>query len=63
LNIAHGHFKKKLEKKGFRLVGEFNCLGYDTYSLLKAVGGINKNRPDSKDMDKAERFARTLPGK
>jgi flavodoxin len=59
-NTAHSHFKKKLKKKGFQVAGEFNCPGYDTYSVLKLVGGVNKNRPNSKDMDKAEKFARGL---
>ena len=60
LNIAHGHFKKKLREKKFQVIGEFNCLGYDNYSLLKLKGGVNKGRPNERDEKQAKEFARSL---
>ncbi len=35
LNRSHEHFKKLLREKNFEVVGEFDCLGYDTYGPLK----------------------------
>lgn len=54
------NFKKILIAKGFKIVGEFNCLGFDTFGLLKLTGGINKNRPSEQDLKRAEEFAKNL---
>jgi flavodoxin len=51
---------EKLQRKGFDIVGEFSCRGYDTYRITKLVGGINKGRPNAQDLRKAEDFARAL---
>jgi flavodoxin len=55
--------KDKLLKKGFDVIGEFNCLGFDTAGPLKAIGGLNKNRPNEKDLKKAQDFAREINNK
>ncbi len=55
--------RKKLEEKKFEIKGEFSCRGYDTYSLLKHIGDINKNHPNKKDLQKAENFAKNLKQK
>ena len=60
LNRSHEHFKKILKNKNFNIIGEFNSLGFDTYGLLKIVGGINKKRPNKKDIKKAENFAQSI---
>jgi flavodoxin len=52
--------KKKLQRKGFDITGEFSCRGLDTYRATKLVGGINKGRPDANDLKQAEDFARGL---
>lgn len=52
--------KEKLLKKGFDIVGEFSCRGSDTYGISKIIGGINKGRPNEKDLKQAENFARGL---
>jgi flavodoxin len=59
-NRSHDKFKKALKDKDAEVVGEFNCPGYDTYSILKFIGGINRGRPDQKDVDRARRFAQSL---
>jgi len=59
-NRSHDKFRKILEKKKFEVVGEYTCPGYDTYSLLKYIGGMNKNRPDQKDIDRAKEFAQSI---
>ena len=55
--------KQLLSEKGFEIVREFACKGFDTYGLLKIFGGINKGRPNEEDLKKAEQFANTLKTK
>lgn len=52
--------KEKLLEKGFDIIGEFSCRGFDTVGPFKLVGGISKGRPNEKDFKKAENFARGL---
>ena len=52
--------RKKLQQKGFDIVAEFSCRGLDTYRAAGFVGGVNKGRPDAKDLNQAEDFARGL---
>ena len=52
--------KEKLTAKGFRIVGEFSCKGFDTYGPFKLIGGINKGRPNEEDCRKARKFAVSL---
>ena len=49
--------KEKLSEKGFRIIGEFSCPGYDTYGPFRIIGGVNKGRPNDQDLKKAEDFA------
>ena len=56
----HKGLREKLQSKGFNIVGEFNCAGFDTYGVLKLAGGINKGRPNEDDLKAAENFAQTL---
>jgi len=57
----HQPLKKRLINKGFRVIGEFNCPGFDTYPLsVKPLGGINKGRPNERDLEKARVFAERL---
>jgi flavodoxin len=50
----------KLRQRGFEIVAEFSCRGLDTYRAAGLVGGVNKGRPNAKDLKKAEDFARGL---
>jgi len=50
----------KLRQKGFDIVAEFSCRGLDTYRAAGLVGGVNKGRPNAKDLKKAEDFATGL---
>ena len=52
--------KEKLQRKGFDIIDEFSCRGYDTSLAAMIVGGINKSRPDAKDLKQAEDFAKSL---
>jgi len=59
-NKFHKSIKEKLRKKGVNVIGEFSCLGFDTYGPLKLIGGISKGRPNEKDLENARVFAGSL---
>ncbi len=59
---SHRKLKEILAKKGFAIAGEFACKGWDTYSIFKYIGGLNKGRPDGDDLEDAATFARGLAG-
>lgn len=56
----HKTLRKILQNKGFLIVNEFSCKGYNTNSVLKYIGGMNKNRPNDEDIKNAETFAEEL---
>jgi flavodoxin len=56
----HKSLKETLESKGYAIVGEFNCGGFDTFGPFKLVGGTNKGRPNEEDLKQAEAFAQNL---
>ena len=56
----HSALRKKLEAKGYRIVGEFQCKGFNTNSFLKFFGGMNKGSPTDEDFKRAEEFALNL---
>ena len=49
-----------LLSKGYRIVGEFQCKGFNTNSILKHFGGMNKDRPNADDLEAAREFAENL---
>ena len=55
--LAHDRFRSLLIKKGFKVIGEFSCLGFDT-ALTRE--GINKGRPDKEDLENAEGFIESI---
>ncbi len=57
---GHRTLRAMLMEKGFRIIGQFACKGYDTYSVFKLIGGINRGRPDEQDLQDAARFAESL---
>jgi len=50
----------RLRRKGFHIIGEFSCRGLDTYRATRLVGGINRGRPDARDLQRAEDFAKVI---
>jgi flavodoxin len=56
----HSMLKEKLQFKGYMIVDEFACKGFNTNSFLKYFGGMNKGRPNAEDLNKAEEFAQSL---
>ncbi|MCP4761586.1 MAG: flavodoxin [archaeon] len=56
----HSALKKKLQAKGYIIVDEFNCKGFNTNSFLKRFGGMNKGRPNAEDIRNAKNLAQNL---
>ena len=56
----HAALKEQLVNRGFSIVGDFSCNGWDTWGPLKLVGGTNKGRPNEQDLQEARVFARGL---
>lgn len=56
----HRILREKLESKGYIVVDEFQCKGFNTNSFLKLFGGMNKNRPNTDDLKNAEEFVLKL---
>ncbi len=57
---CHTTLREKLQSKGFTIVDEFSCAGFNTNKFLKWFGGINKGRPNAEDLKNAEEFASKL---
>jgi len=51
---------KELEKKGFKVTGNFACKGWDTAGINKLYGGAAKGRPNDDDLQQARLFAKNL---
>ena len=45
-----------VSKHHAKVMGQFGCLGYDTFGPFKLVGGIAKGHPDEKDLENVRRF-------
>jgi len=56
----HSPLREKLQSKGYMIVDEFSCAGFNTNSINKLFGGINKGRPNAEDLKHAEEFAQNL---
>lgn len=63
IDRIHSSLRERLESKGYIVVDEFNCKGFNTNSFLKYFGGLNKGRPDSDDLRHAEEFVKALAQK
>jgi flavodoxin len=61
----HKLLKETLQKKGFTIVGEFCCKGFEDWRAMKVVGGkgINEGKPDEEDLKRAEIFGLDLKKK
>jgi flavodoxin len=60
---GHGALRDKLTGKGFSVVDEFSCNGFDTFGPFALIGGLSKGRPNEEDVKKAKEFARSLKEK
>jgi len=56
----HAALRGILESKGYTIVDEFSCRGFNTNSFMKYLGGMNKGRPNAEDLEQARAFATNL---
>jgi flavodoxin len=56
----HKSLREKLESKGYMIVDEFQCKGFNTNSFMKYFGGMNRGRPNAKDLKNAKEFVTNL---
>jgi flavodoxin len=56
----HSKLREKLQSKGYIIIDEFACKGFNTNSFMKYLGGMNKGRPNAEDLEHAEEFAQNL---
>ncbi len=65
LKVAKDHetLRSILVDKGYIILDEFSCKGFNTNSFLKYFGGMNKDKPDINDIENAEVFANKLSQK
>jgi hypothetical protein len=56
----HAQLREKLQSKGYMIVDEFSCKGFNTNSFMKYFGGMNKGRPNAEDLKNANEFAQNL---
>ncbi len=56
----HSALREKLLAKGYEVVGEFGCPGFNTNVFLRFFGGINRGRPNAADLERAKVFAENL---
>ncbi len=56
----HSKLREKLQSKGYTIIDEFQCKGFNTNSFLKLFGGMNKGRPNAQDLKNAKEFAQNL---
>jgi flavodoxin len=53
----HSALREILQSKGYIVINEFQCKGFNTNSFMKYFGGMNKKRPNANDLNNAEKFA------
>jgi flavodoxin len=58
--LYHWPLRRRLNKLGYLLIGEFGCRGFDTWGPLCLLGGLNRKHPDEKDLVRARRFAEQI---
>ena len=58
--LWHWPLRSRLLKKGFTIVGDFHCRGFDTVGPLWLLGGLNRRHPNERDLHNAAAFAHQL---
>ena len=56
----HKNLRDILCAKGYEILDEFACKGFNTNSFLKYIGGMNKGKPNAEDIKAATEFANNL---
>jgi flavodoxin len=60
VNKNHEGLRERLCAKGYEIVGEFGCPGFNDNKFLKLFGGLNRGRPDAGDLERVRSFAKEL---
>jgi flavodoxin len=58
--LWHRPLRKSLAEKGYEVVGEFSCRGFDTWGPLWLAGGLNWRHPNERDFQRAREFAQRV---
>jgi flavodoxin len=58
--LFHRSLRLHLQRRGCRVVGEFCCAGWDTVGPLVLIGGLNRQRPNERDIEHAREFANSI---
>ena len=56
--MGMSNVRDRLRHKGYKVLGDFNCRGFDTVGPLRFFGGVNRGRPNHGDLARAKLFAR-----
>lgn len=60
-NIFNRNILNTLSRKQAKILGSFSCRGWDSAGpLVRLIGGVNKGRPNKKDLARAKEFAREI---
>lgn len=52
--------REALNGKSANIIGEYGCLGFNTFGPFKLIGGMAKNHPDDTDISNAVSFYQNL---
>jgi len=63
VRVFNRRLRRELKGKGFNVIGEFSCEGFDTVGPLQLIGGLHKGRPNNEDLKAATGFAKELMDK
>jgi len=58
--LYHYPLRRSLRRKGIEVVAEFSCRGHDTFDPLWLFGGLNRQHPNLRDLERAEVFTKEL---
>ena len=56
----HAALRRRVQKQGCEVVGEFCCAGWDSFGPLWLMGGLNRKRPNESDLRRARKFAEEI---
>ena len=59
----HSALREKLQSKGYMIIDDFQCKGFNTNSFMRFFGGMNRGRPNAKDLKNAEECAQKIKQK
>lgn len=55
--------REAVQRRSAVILGEYGCMGFDTFGPLKLIGGIAKGRPNDEEVRDAVRFFNSLSDK